>query len=195
LLLSPAFGANRWDVVSYPEPILFPEIAFIDNSANEHFIEEFEGSMVLVVLWASWCNVCLSELPNIDLLQKKLLKHPIKIVALSEDFKGIDKVREFYKNYNIKYLDPYLDNKSNILHTLNVTSIPTSFLINERGYIVAKFTGIIDWHDQQIIDFLLQSAKNAHVNYNKKPTKQVNTTQPKAATGFNVPDEAITYLN
>jgi thiol-disulfide isomerase/thioredoxin len=193
--LAAASAADIWDVVSYDDqPILFPEIAFIDKSKGEHFIKEFQGSMVLVVFWASWCDVCVNELPKIDLLQKTLLKHPIKIIALSEDFKGIDKVREFYKYYNISYLEPYLDNKRYILQTLNVTSIPTSFLLNEKGYIVAKFTGVVDWQDQQIVNFLLQSAKGAYVNYNKKPNNQANTDKQKAKE-FNVPDEAITYLN
>ncbi len=186
---------ERFKIESYEKPILFPEISFQDDLAADHLMEEFDGSVVLVSMWASWCNVCVNELPELDLLQKKFLKKPIKILALSEDFKGMEKVTEFYKQYNIKYLDAYLDPKNAIFNQLGVVSLPTSFLVNSSGYIIAKITGEVDWGDEKINQLLLDASLDASVNYNKKPAKAIKPAPNKQEKKeFEIPNEAITYV-
>jgi thiol-disulfide isomerase/thioredoxin len=186
---------ERYNIQTYENPILFPEISFYDNLGVGHLMEEFDGSVVLVAMWASWCHVCANELPELDLLQKKFLKKPIKILALSEDFKGIEKVTEFYQQYNIKFLDVYLDSKNAIFNQLEAVSLPTSFLVNSSGYIIAKITGEVDWNDDKINQLLLDTASNASVNYNKKPAKVIKP-EPKQdqKKEFEIPNEAITYI-
>jgi thiol-disulfide isomerase/thioredoxin len=188
---------ERFVIERYEKKLIFPEISFIDEYGGAHLLEEFDGSVVLVSMWASWCHVCVNELPELDLLQKKFLKKPIKILALSEDFKGIDKVKEFYQQYHIKYLDAYLDLKNAIFNQLGVVSLPTSFLVNSSGYIIAKITGEVDWADEKINQLLLDASLDASVNYNKKPAKEIKPVikkEEEKKKQFEIPAEAITYV-
>lgn len=187
---------ERFKIDFYQKPLLFPEISFLDDIGNSHLIEEFDGSIILVNIWASWCNVCINEIPELDLLQKKFLKKPIKILAISEDFKGIEKIKEFYRQYNIKYLDIYLDNQNKLFNNLNIISLPTSFIINEDGYIIAKITGEIDWNnDKEINQILIDASLNASVNYNKKPQNINIEPKKQEIKKGDISEKAITYLN
>ena len=191
ILFSNKIYAKGFDIEQYQEYRAFPETSFLDLDTNQHLLEEFEGSGLLVVFWASWCDICHNELPDLDLLQKKFIKKPLKIIALSEDFKGTEQVKEFYLQHNISYLDAYLDQKNTIFNQLNVTSLPTAFLVNKDGNITAKLTGPINWQADEINQLLTDLIKDATHNYNKKPSKK----QPeKPKNNFEVPEEAVTYI-
>jgi thiol-disulfide isomerase/thioredoxin len=168
--------SNNFNIEEYTTLSPFPEVEFFDIDKNSHTLEEFEGSVILVNLWATWCNICSKELPELDQLQKKLRKKPIKIIALSQDFKGVGPVKEFYQAMQIKYLDIYLDEKNKIFNELHISGLPTSLVVDAEGQIVAKISGEVDWYNEEIEQLLLKHAQNATKNYNKKPAKPAEKT-------------------
>ncbi len=176
-----------------------PEISFEAPGGAIHNLEEFEGSVVLLVMWASWCQVCANEMPSLDLLQKRLLKKPIKIIPLSQDYKGMSKVVEFFEKYQLKYLDPYLDSKGEIFRELEVRNIPAAFVINADGNIVAKISGNIDWQSNEIFELLVDTSKDATRNYNKNPNKELEVMEkivdPESKKEIIIPAAAFTNIN
>src|SRR5512142_2178733 len=53
-----------------PKPI--PELRFIDAAGRSHTLADFRGKMVLLNVWATWCEPCRQEMPALDRLQAKL---------------------------------------------------------------------------------------------------------------------------
>jgi thiol-disulfide isomerase/thioredoxin len=165
--LKPRIPTKRGNIEELSEPAPFPEIDFFDENNNKHLIEEFDGSVVILSMWATWCSICIKEFSELDKLQKKFRKKPIRILALSEDFKGIEPVKKFYDAANIKHLDIYIDEKNKIFNALHVTGLPTTFIINSEGNIVAKITGSIDWDSEEINNLLNKYSQSASKNYYK----------------------------
>lgn len=158
-LASLAFG--KTNILLHEHPIAIPEIHFLDQEKKPHLFEEFEGNLLLVNFWATWCSPCIAEFKSLDQLQKDYRKQKFKIIALSEDFKSVDTIKEFYKNEQIKYLDIYIDEKNKIFSATNIVGLPTSLLLNAEGKEIIRFSGMVDWHDpefRKIIDKELAKA-------------------------------------
>lgn len=125
-----------------------PEGAFIINEKQEKvLLESFEGNVVLLHFWATWCQSCMVEMPEINRFQKEYAKEPIKVIALSQDYKGIDVVKKYIKDYNLSYIDAYLDQKNKIFRDLLVPSLPHTILIDKKGNILESYKGSMNWND------------------------------------------------
>jgi len=51
-----------------------PAISFVDLAGNTVSLSEFTGKIVLVNLWATWCEPCVREMPLLDKLELKSVK-------------------------------------------------------------------------------------------------------------------------
>ncbi len=119
-------------------------------------LENFDNRFIIVHFWASWCMDCNIELIAINNLQKEFRKKSLVVVAISEDFKGVDAIDQYFTKYKIDYLDIYLDKKNKIYQDLMINHLPATYLIDMNGKVIArsKPNKLIDWNNQSIKDFL-----------------------------------------
>jgi thiol-disulfide isomerase/thioredoxin len=90
--------------IQRPEPYYAPDVNFFDENGDKIFLDQFEGKTVLLVFWASWCGACVSEMPSLDVLQKDFRKLPLEIIALSEDYLGVEAVKKYFASQEIRHL-------------------------------------------------------------------------------------------
>ena len=43
-------------------------LTFLDDQSNEIQLDQFEGNLVLLNFWATWCAPCKEEMPSLDQL-------------------------------------------------------------------------------------------------------------------------------
>lgn len=140
------FEANRGTVrlAKNPEPIQ----EFILNTVDAKSIgsKEWQGKVVLVTFWATWCPPCLDEIPELIKLRSKYADH-LEIVGLSMDSGPPDVVNPFLKlfaeqrgiNYPVAIASPELQAKFG-----GILGLPTAFLLDDRGRVVQKHVGTAD---------------------------------------------------
>ncbi|MCW8879901.1 MAG: TlpA family protein disulfide reductase [Kangiellaceae bacterium] len=97
------------------------------------------GKLVYLDYWASWCSPCLESMPFLQSLSESYPEKSFKIVAINID-KDRDKATDFLSKLNITYLNLY-DPDGVLGKTLDVTKMPTAFLISPDGKILIKHTG------------------------------------------------------
>jgi peroxiredoxin len=110
------------------------------NAQNENVnLSDFEGKLILIDFWASWCVPCLKEFPALKEAYNTYQKDGFEIVGISEDeskkawTKAIEKFELNWTNLwddAGSSSDPYL--------IYNVSGIPDNFLINKEGVIIAR---------------------------------------------------------
>ena len=155
--ISTATAESQGVKITEYEPKYAPdEIAIFDEENKKHFLEEYEGKTVLLVFWATWCSPCTAEMPDLDALQKDFRKLPFKVLPISEDYNGIEPVKEFFKTYDLRHLPMMHDYKNTMFKAFDIVGLPTSILINAEGMSVARFMGSINWYDEQVRDVLLK---------------------------------------
>lgn len=124
------------------ERIQVPDFEMALSDGGTLSFEECRGKKVLLNFWATWCGPCVGEMPA---LQKLADEYPDELVILavncSED-KGT--VQKFIKNNG--YTFPIVLDTDGAIQFMfgGITSLPTTFIIDEDGYIVAAGSGASD---------------------------------------------------
>jgi len=131
-----------------------PDIEFYYEDDKTVKLSNFKGRFVLLNLWATWCPPCVEEMPSLERLQADMRHELVEVIALSEDFKGLDKVRPFYKELGIKNLLPYADMKNKAMGKLGVRSLPSTIFINKEGKEILRLSGFVNWDSKEIRDFI-----------------------------------------
>ena len=134
-------------------PLPAPAVSFVDLTGNTVNLSEFTGKIVLVNLWATWCEPCLREMPSLARMQLRL-GDKITVVAVSEDRGGSKTVEPFIDKLELKSIKTYLDPKSTAERAFKVQGLPTSFLIDRQGRILGRVEGAAEWDSPELLDIL-----------------------------------------
>ncbi|MGH6981582.1 MAG: TlpA family protein disulfide reductase [Stellaceae bacterium] len=121
-----------------------PEAAFNGRDGKPLHLADWRGHWVLLNLWATWCGPCVREMPSLDRMQKAL-GSAIAVVAISEDRGGLKVVEPFVTRLGVTSLIIGLDTPDGVLSHVKIRGLPTSFLIDPHGDIVAKLEGGSEW--------------------------------------------------
>ena len=122
-----------------------PTFAATDLANNRRVnLTDYKGQVVLLNIWATWCEPCKVEMPSMEQLEKELGPSGLKIVAVSVDEGSADAVRQFARDYGLTF-EILHDPSGRIQRTYQTTGIPESFVINREGRIVKKVIGASNW--------------------------------------------------
>src|SRR5260370_16853300 len=72
------------EFVPSAQPVPAPEVSLADPTGQTVELSELRGKLVLVNLWATWCEPCLREMPSLERLQSRLGER-IAVLSVSED--------------------------------------------------------------------------------------------------------------
>jgi peroxiredoxin len=107
-------------------------------------LADYTGQVVLLNVWATWCEPCKIEMPSMEQMEKELGPKGLKIVAVSIDEGGPEAVRQFARDYGLTFRILH-DPSGHIQRIYQTTGVPESFVINRQGKIVKKVIGATDW--------------------------------------------------
>lgn len=132
------------------------KLPFKDAEGKDVILKQFKGKVVLLNFWATWCTPCALEMPHLDAIQEEFDDQdiPIKVVAVSEDFKGVDVIKQFFASNSIDSLDIYMDPKNTLFRTFEIVSLPTTILIDSEGQQVLQISGYVNWTQPGVKEFL-----------------------------------------
>lgn len=141
---------------SYTKDIFAPtDIAFLDEDNKALSLELYEGKAILIVFWATWCSACIKKMHNLDMLKKDFRKLQFDILPISEDTRGVQIIKDFYNNNNIKYLPILHDYQNKLMRSMGINSLPTALLLDDTGRIIYEFIGAINWQENEIRELIL----------------------------------------
>jgi thiol-disulfide isomerase/thioredoxin len=119
-----------------------------DMNGNLRTLSSYRGKLVFLNFWATWCGPCRIEMPSMQRLYNELNKDGFEIIAvdLMEDKKVVNK---FLDQHNLTF-PVLLDKKGDVGALYGVRNIPTTYLIDRDGYIIARQIGAREWDTQEI---------------------------------------------
>ena len=122
------------------------QVSATKGPAVSKTLADYRGNVVLLNIWATWCNPCRAEMPSIQRLEEELGPSGLKIVAVSIDNPGMeDAIRAFAKELGLKFEILY-DAPGNIRTDYQTTGAPETFVIGKDGVIRKRVIGAADWN-------------------------------------------------
>jgi peroxiredoxin len=99
-------------------------------------LASYKGKVVLLDFWATWCQPCKVEMPNVLRIHEKFNKKGFEIIGISldSDRAALDR---YIKSYNVTW-PQYFDGKgwqNGVAEMYKVRSIPATYLIDKQGKI------------------------------------------------------------
>lgn len=150
-----------------------PQIATFDLTGTPRTLDDFQGDVVLLNIWATWCTPCKAEMPSMQRLYEEVGPDGFQVVAVS-----IDRAPPDYDSTNpldgkLKAFADSLGLTFTILHDpagaittdYQTTGVPESFILDGQGVIVEKISGPRHWDDAQSVArvrSVLEGADNSH---------------------------------
>ena len=121
-----------------PQPA--PPFLLVDIDGKPVSTAGWQGKVVIVNFWATWCPPCREEIPILIHLADKY-KDDLVVVGVSVDDGSPDEVREFARQVGINY-PIVMRSRELLLEYGGVPALPTSFVINKEGRVVQKHEGL-----------------------------------------------------
>ena len=109
-------------------------------------LENFKGQWVLLDFWATWCKPCVEMMPELQKLSETYADKGLVVlgVSIDEDKNRIKKIERFVDKVGVSYPIFSDAKQAPAWHMFNVKVLPSLFLIDQDGQIVAQWIGKID---------------------------------------------------
>lgn len=148
-----AIGATAPDFAAVELPVGDPSSGRVAGTTPKG-IADYKGSVVLLNVWATWCEPCRVEMPSMQRLEERLGAKGLRVVAVSIDDPGMEaKIRAFAEEYKLTF-EILHDAPGAIRQQYQTTGVPETFLIDKQGRIRRRIIGAEDWSSAANIAFL-----------------------------------------
>jgi peroxiredoxin len=137
-----------------------PEYTALTLQGDSVALSTFQGDVVLLNIWATWCPPCVKEMPALQRLHEALANDGLSIVAVSVDappsltnvmgaFSG--DIRAFADRFGLTFTVLH-DPSGRIQSRYQVNGLPTTFLIDREGRVRRKVMGAAEWDEPRFAD-------------------------------------------
>ncbi|MCY4614693.1 MAG: TlpA disulfide reductase family protein [Nitrospira sp.] len=125
-----------------------PEFRLIDLQGNRQALPDYQGKVVLLNFWATWCGPCRVEMPSMEQVYQDLKDEDFAILAISSDPQGSIVTRPFVASQGLTF--PILhDSDYRVSGNYGVRTLPMSFLIDRNGTLSHRVFGARDWNSPE----------------------------------------------
>ena len=139
-------------------PSLLPEFNLIDLSGHQHNISEWQGKVLVINFWATWCPSCLKEIPDFIALQEQYESRDLQFIGIGLD--EMDLISKYIVTTKINY--PILwggENGVTLAHQLGnkIDVIPYILVVDRHGQIMHQHSG--EFSKKQLVEVIMPLLK------------------------------------
>ena len=135
-----------------------PDFTLKDLHGHDVALSSYRGKVVVLNFWASWCNPCRQEMPDLGELAEILRpKKDVALLTISVDH-GPDEVRDLFKTIFRGATEPpfpvLFDPEGNeaVGPKFGTHQFPETWLIDKRGVIRARYDGARQWQSPVVVE-------------------------------------------
>lgn len=105
-------------------------------------LASYRGKPVLINFWATWCDTCKKEMPEVEALHKRISAKGAVLLGVSMDEDAYKVVPPFLKEHAVTF--PILISDRKVSASYAVRGLPTAYLIDPEGRISRRWVGALD---------------------------------------------------
>jgi len=111
------------------------DFTLTDLQGKSWTLQALRGKVVLVNFWATWCQPCRKEMPDLDALYQRFKDQGFVILGISDEEAG--KVEQLLAERRVEY-PILLDPGRKVNQLFRIEGIPKSFLYDRNGKMVSQ---------------------------------------------------------
>jgi len=117
-------------------------------------LSDYEGRVVVVNFWSTWCAPCRREMPSLEKAWQKLKPAGVVVlgVAMQDD---PEMVRGFLQESRVTF-PVLLDQDGKASQQWSFSGIPATFVLDKKSRIIYRAMGLREWDSDEIIDHLTE---------------------------------------
>ncbi len=135
------------------------DFTVVDKDGKDVTLSDLRGQIVILNFWASWCPPCKAEMPDFQKLQEELdaqgedAQVRILAVGLANGYRNetIEVGAQFIKDQG--YTFPVAFDTGDVATQYQISSIPTTFILDKDGVIVTSIKGMTS---KAVLDSILK---------------------------------------
>jgi len=146
LLCLPIFAPAQQDnepvirFVRNPDPA--PDFKLTSLDGKPLTLADFQGKVVFLNFWATWCGPCRAEVPDLVALQERYKDH-LQIIGLDVDDDDTAEIQKYVKETGIDYPVAMTPDDLRVQYG-GIPALPTTFILDTEGRVVQKHVGYTD---------------------------------------------------
>lgn len=122
-----------------------PDFALHDVAGREHHVREWDGKVLVINFWATWCPPCLEEIPMFNALQDELGARGLQFLGVAID--EAENVRAFAEEHAMRY--PTLYGQLDAIdvgkrYGNRLGALPYTVVVSREGVVVHTHAGPLD---------------------------------------------------
>ena len=121
-----------------------PDYSAVTLEGKPVSLSDLNGKVVLINVWATWCEPCREEMPDLQRLQNEFVDDEFVVVGVSIDEKGsLENMKKFLQSQNIMYT-VWHDPDDKFQYAFRTIGVPESTLISKEGLILHQWKGAFE---------------------------------------------------
>lgn len=143
---------TRLSVMEAPPPM--PTRTLRDASGAETTLAAYEGEVIVLNLWATWCAPCVHEMPTLGALQRHFGDR-LKVIPISVDSEGDrERAQRELARLTDNSLPFLIDISRGVLFDAQAAGMPVTIIYGRDGREIARLAGGADWASEEAIAML-----------------------------------------
>ena len=145
-----------------------PDFTLVDQNGEEHTLSDYEGKVVFLNFWATWCGPCQREMPEIQQLYEDWGENTGEVVVLgvanphdpdhpgNADSLTAEEIGDWLGEKGYTY-PTLMDETGEIFAQYGVSAFPTTFMIDTEGNVFGYITGSLT---RDIMDSIIEQTRS-----------------------------------
>lgn len=123
------------------------ELESLDGTITK--LSDLKGKNVIINFWATWCDFCVAEMPDLQKLQEEYKDEDLLILAVNVG-ETKEEIEKFIEDNNLTFTI-LLDEDGIVSNNYGVSSFPSTLAVNKDGEVVVGHVGMLTYEQMETL--------------------------------------------